>query len=62
MLLRISYLKPHLAKEVPKMKKDEKIIYTESGKMLNPPKGYKKKSSNQPNPKKVKAYYSKKKG
>ena len=45
------------------MKKDnKKIVYTESDKMLNPPKGYKRQTSNQPNPKKVKAYYSKKKG
>ena len=41
-------------------KSDKKVVYTESDRMLNPPKGYKKKTSNQPNAKKVQAYYSKK--
>ena len=41
------------------MKKKTTII---DGKdYLNPPKGYKKPTKNQPDPKKVRAYYSKKK-
>ena len=35
--------------------------YKESGEMLNSPKGYKRNTDNQPDMKKVKAYYSKKK-
>ena len=34
--------------------------YKESSKMLKPPKGYKKSTTNQPDPKKVKEYFGKK--
>lgn len=47
---------PTAPKNAPKVKS-----YTESKGLTNPPKGYKKKSDNQPDLKKVKDYYSKKK-
>ena len=46
-------------KQAPKAQKVPK--YVEPGSMLNPPKGYKRNTENMPDPKKVKAYYSKKK-
>ena len=35
--------------------------YVESKRIANPPKGFKKDNSNQPDPKKVREYFSKKK-
>ena len=40
-------------------KNSSKTVYTESDKMMNPPKGYKKSVTNKPDPSKVKAYYKK---
>ena len=40
-----------------KKNSNKKLIYVESERMLNPPKGYKKSVKNQPDPEKVKAYY-----
>ena len=39
----------------------DRVVYTESGRMLNPPKGYKKSVTNKPDKKKVDEYFKGKK-
>ena len=49
------------AKKTSKIKGQIVQSYTESGKMLNPPKDYKRNTENMPDQKKVNKYYAKKK-
>ena len=44
------------------MRKEKEFIYKEPETMLKKPKGYKRDSDNLPDMKKVKQYYSQKKG